>query len=129
MGMDQRVTIPAGKNLSWKDIADLLAARRVPVQLRMIDGQLAFPDEVPDDSWRELRVSTAGGMTTLRREENAVLLVTWGNAAEALRREWNALTWAIAEATAGQVTSAAGTVSPAEFLANAEFPPDFGVHG
>jgi hypothetical protein len=125
MGMDQRVLLPAGKNPSWKSISAVLTARHVAVQLRMIDGQLAFPDEVPEDGWRELRVSTPGGMTTLRREDNAVVLVTWGNAADSLRREWNALTWAIAEATSGQVVSASGTQSAADFLDHAELPSGF----
>jgi hypothetical protein len=59
--------------------------------MRMIDGELAFPDETPPDTWRELRVGTPSGMITLRREIDGVTLVIWGNADENLRRDWNTL--------------------------------------
>jgi hypothetical protein len=66
-----------------------LAACGIAAQMRMIDGQLAFPDEEPPPDWRELRVGTPDGMVTVRREENAVTVVTWGNADEAMQRAWN----------------------------------------
>jgi len=52
----------------------------MPVQIRMIDGQLAFPDEVPSENWTELRVGIAGGMVSIRRHPDRLELVTWGNA-------------------------------------------------
>jgi hypothetical protein len=90
--------------------------------MRMIDGQLAFPDEEPVESWRELRVGTAQGMVTLRREEDALVCVTWGNANLQLRQVWNALAWACAEAGGGTVKTPEGTVSAAEFRRQAELP-------
>src|SRR5258708_4923977 len=67
MGMDQTVTFP-GEPPEWPAVRDLLAARGFAVQTRMIDGELAFPDEAPRAGWRELRVGTPAGMVTPRRE-------------------------------------------------------------
>ena len=39
--------------------AELLTVLRLPGRsMRMIDGELAFPDEQPPESWAELRVGT-----------------------------------------------------------------------
>lgn len=78
MGMDRVISI--AKLPSWASIARELADRNLPAQLRMIDGQLAFPDEQPPGDWRELRISVTGGMVTLRRESSGVRLVIWENA-------------------------------------------------
>jgi hypothetical protein len=103
MGMDQKVLFPPDRTPSWPALRDLLASRSLAPQLRMIDGELAFPDEAPPDAWRELRIGTAHGMVTLRREPDGIRLVTWGNADDALRRAWN-------EATAAVATLSEGTV-------------------
>lgn len=122
MGMDQTVTF-AGKPLpSWPAVRDLLARHGIAVQNRMIDGELAFPDEEPPETWRELRVGTPQGMVTIRREADGVRLVTWGNADPAMRQAWNALAWAYAEAGGGQVQTADTTLDAAAFRAQAELP-------
>jgi hypothetical protein len=120
--MEQRVTFPRGSAPSWEALRDLLAARGFAVQLMMIDGELSFPDETPPPAWREVRVGTPGGMVTLRREADAVLCVTWGNADAPMRRAWNALAWALAEAGAGVVETPSGPRMPDEFLREAELP-------
>jgi hypothetical protein len=75
----------------------------------MIDGELAFPDEEPPADWRELRVSTLeGGMVTIRRDSDRVVLVVWGNADAGLVQTWNAITLAFAEACNGQVQPRTG---------------------
>lgn len=122
MGMDQRVTFAADRAPTWPRVAELLAGRGYPVQVKMIDGELAFPDEVPTEGWRELRVGTSPGMVTLRREADSVTLVTWGNADAALRQAWNALAWAVAELSGGAVQTPAGAVTAAEFARSAELP-------
>ena len=125
MGVDRRVTFDEGRAPRWSSIAALLGQRRFPVQLAMIDGQLSLPDEMPPDTWRELRVHTPAGMITLHRQQGAIAVVTWGNAAGPLLQAWNALTWAVAEASAGRVVSDSQSQSAAEFLAQAELPPGF----
>lgn len=121
MGMDQTVTF--GKQPpEWQAVRDLLAARGFPVQMRMIDGELAFPDEEPPVSWRELRVGTPHGMVTVHQMADHVVLVTWGNADESLRQAWNALAWAYAEAGGGQVQTSEGPLDAAAFQRKAELP-------
>jgi hypothetical protein len=103
MGMDLNVTLPQGQPPPWPAVRDLLAQRGLPVQLRMIDGELAFPDEQPPEGWRELRISGTGGMVTLRREAERVVCVIWGNATDELRQLWQAVAEAVAQASGGRV--------------------------
>jgi hypothetical protein len=121
MGMDQTVSF-AGAGPDWAAVRDLLARSGYPVQMRMIDGQLAFPDEGPLEGWRELRVGTPGGMVTVRREPGQMVLVVWGNADATLRQAWNALAWALAEAGGGQVLTADGALSAADYRRRADLP-------
>ena len=53
MGMEHAVTFPAGSPPSWPAARYLLASHGFPVQVRMINGELAFPDEEPPENWRE----------------------------------------------------------------------------
>ncbi len=122
MGMDQTVSFAGKATPPWAAVGDLLARRGFPVQTRMIDGQLAFPDEAPPDDWKELRLGTAQGMVTLRRTADAVVFVTWGNADEGQRQMWNALTWAFAEAGGGTVQTPQGAVDAETFRRQAELP-------
>src|SRR5262245_48494409 len=115
MGMQQTVRFPAGTTPSWPAVRDVLANARFPVQMRMIDGELAFPDEEPPEAWRELRLGTPQGMVTIRREAGRVDVVTWGNADAAMQQAWNAIAWAFAEAGSGHVETPNGLVSAAEF--------------
>jgi hypothetical protein len=120
--MEQIVTFSCGVVPSWPAVADLLARHSFPVQVRMIDGELSFPDEIPSDSWRELRLATPLGMVTARRENDRLLLVTWGNADGPLRQAWNALTWAFAEAGGGRVSIPDGLQAPADYRRTADLP-------
>jgi hypothetical protein len=123
MGMEQTVTFPAGSPPTWSAARDLLASRGFPAQVRMIDGELAFPDEEPPENWHELRLGTPEGMiVTVRRERDRVVLVVWGNADPALVRAWNALTWAFAEAGNGTIHTADGLQSAAEYGSRMDVP-------
>jgi hypothetical protein len=122
MGMDQTVSFTGKPTPPWPAVSDLLARHGFPVQSRMIDGQLAFPDEVPPDDWKELRVGTPQGMVTLRRGADSIVFVTWGNADAALRQAWNAVTWAFAETSAGTVDGPQGPVDANTFRRQAEMP-------
>ena len=123
MGMEQAVSFAGRPIPAWPAVSDLLIQRGFPVEVRMIDGELTFPDEVPPPTWRELRLGTPGGMVTLRREFDRVVFVTWGNANEPLLQAWNALTWAFAQAGEGKVLSPNGPLSAADFLHTANLPP------
>ncbi len=102
MGMDQTVAFP-GETPAWPAVAKLLAEKGLPVQMRMIDGELAFPDEQPPESLREIRVSASGAMVTVRRQPGRIVLVAWGNADDHQRLLWNTLAWAWAVAGGGAI--------------------------
>jgi hypothetical protein len=123
MGMEQTVVFPGRPVPSWTAARDLLAARGIQVQMRMIDGQLAFPDEEPPETWNELRFNLPGGMVTVRRDGERLVFVTWGNADPPLMQAWNALTWAFAAAGRGEVHTDVGKMSVVDFQARAELPP------
>jgi hypothetical protein len=115
MGLDRKVTFAADKTPTWPALAAMLASKQVKVQIRMIDGELAFPDEEPAETWKELRVGIGGGMVTLRREQDGVTLVVWGNADANLQLGWNALTWAIAHLSDGAIQTESSAQSADQF--------------
>jgi hypothetical protein len=103
MGMDRHVRFGAGRQPTWNDIVARLQSAGVAAQLRMIDGQLAFPDETPADDWRELRIGAVSAMVTIRRTEDGVTCVVWGNADRPTREMWNATAWAFAAESEGKI--------------------------
>ena len=122
MGMDRTVSFAGNPPPAWPAVAGLLARHGFPAEVRMIDGELALPDEAPPEAWRELRVGTPQGMVTLRREGGRVVCVTWGNADAAMLQAWNALAWALAEAGGGRVESPEGPLPAADFRRQADLP-------
>jgi hypothetical protein len=122
MGIEQHVTCAPEKPPDWPPVRALLARRGYPVQCRMIDGEVSFPDEDPPNNWRELRLGTPQGMVTVRREPGRLALVTWGNADAGLLQAWNALTWAFAETCDGQIQATGGPQSPHDYFKTADLP-------
>lgn len=102
MGMDRKVLFSVAAP-TYGQLRDALASRQLTLQMRMIDGQLAFPDEEPPEGWKEIRVAIAQSMVTLRREADGIRLVTWGNAEAEMLQAWEALTWAVAKSTGGKI--------------------------
>jgi hypothetical protein len=123
MGMEQVVAFPQSKPPPWTVVAELLDRHGFPVTLRMVDGQLAFPDETLPETWQELRLGTPQGMVTVRRAGDRLALVVWGNADPAMCQAWNALVWGFAEAGEGRVETANGPRSPAQYRREAPMPP------
>jgi hypothetical protein len=118
MGMQQSVVFE-GPAPSWQAICETLRTHQSAApQMRMIDGQIALPDEQPPDDWQELRV-TAGedtGMITLRRDDHTrITLIVWANADQPLQRAWHHLTWACAATAAGTVEAEGARYSPDQF--------------
>ena len=120
--MDQSVAFAEAAMPSWSAARDLLAGLGYPVQVRMIDGELAFPDEEPPEEWRELRIAAPEGMVTLLRSGAIITFVTWGNAEAGLRQAFNALTWAFAQVGSGKVHKGQETVDAGTFRRTAELP-------
>ena len=126
MGMEQTIKFPVGSPPSWPVVRDLLTFRGFPVQVRMIDGELAFPDEEPSESWRELRLSSPEGrMVTVKREGDRLVLVVWGNADAPLVHAWNALTWAFAEVGNGTIQAGDSLLVPSEYVRRMDMPAAF----
>lgn len=94
---------------SWEAITREAATAGLPVSLRMIDGLPAFPDEIPEPGWNELRVSTASGMITLRQQPGKLSVVVWGNADDKMRQEWEMLAQACACAVNGTLQPEPGS--------------------
>ena len=124
MGMEQIVSF-AGKPIpTFTAVRDFLSGRGFLPRMGMIDGQLAFPDELPEENWRELRLRTPAGMATVRREQERLIFVTWGNADAAMLQSWNALVWAFAEVGAGMVETLDGPVNAVLYRSRAELPSE-----
>jgi hypothetical protein len=122
MGMEQTVAFPKSSPPTWTAVAELLARYHFPVSLRMVDGQLAFPDETLPEDWNELRLGTPQGMVTVRRDGERLLVVVWGNADAGLRQAWNALVWGFAEAGEGRIETGDGPRTPAQYQRTADLP-------
>ena len=123
MGLDCTVRFPAGSVPAWDAIKGQLARVGGPAPLRMIDGLPAFPDESPEDGWRELRVGFPAGMVTLRRGTDTLTCVVWTNADPALVATRDRVAWACAAAGPGTVATPAGEVSADEFARLAGLSP------
>jgi len=86
----------------------------------MVDNLPAFPDEIPEPGWIELRIGLSGGMVTIRATPAGWDCVIWGNADPALIRSWHSACWAIAAAGQGRVSLEGGeSFSAEEFRARA----------
>ena len=125
MGMEHKVSIARNTAIVWTELTAYCNARAFPLQLRMIDGELAFPDETPPHDWRELRISTSGGMVTLRRDNDGISVVVWGNADDAMRQAWNALTLVLARVTGGSIIVDGETKTGDAFASTVPFPNGF----
>lgn len=116
MGLERKVTFPSGVIPDWKLIVAKFKELEIVPVLRMIDGQLAFPDEQPEANWSELRLGLPGGMVTLRREGASVRCLVWGNADAAMLMGRDQCCWVVAAAGEGTVVDDEGfVISQEEF--------------
>jgi hypothetical protein len=97
MGVEREVLLPGGIP-PWSAVAAQLQG----VQMRMIDGNLAAPDEEPEVGWREIRVSREGEMIAIKRFADRVVLVGWADPTPARQRLTDDLARAWAEALPGE---------------------------
>jgi hypothetical protein len=115
VGMEHVVRLPDETSLDLRRVTDLLAEHNVPIQVRMVDGELTMPDEAPPTSWKEVRLGTPSGMVTLVRRGQDLHIVTWGNADEPMQRAWNVVAWAVARTAEGEILRPEGPMSPDAF--------------
>lgn len=114
MGLERAVTCPNGVP-GWDAIKAQLARVGESGQLRMIDNLPAFPDEIPEPGWRELRIAAGGAMVTVRASGDTLTCVVWSNADPGLLAARDRVAWACAAAGGGSVATDAGPVPAAEF--------------
>jgi hypothetical protein len=115
MGMTRTIRFPSTHILSWETISSHLQGIGLTGKIVMIDGLPAFPDEIPEPTWRELRLGFPAGTVTLRRSgAEELVAVVWGNADAALTSTWDRLSWACA-AAGGMIETEAGAIGPEAF--------------
>ena len=122
MGMEHVVQFPAGTVPLLSQLIEVVAEHNFPVQVRMVDGELTLPDEVPSEGWTEIRLGTPAGMVTLVRRGQELAVVTWGNADMSTQRAWNAVAWAAAKAGEGRIVRPGRLLSADEFRASVLMP-------
>ena len=122
MGMERIIELPAGGVPAWATIREQLHRVGEVAVLRMIDGLPAFPDEIPEPGWKELRVGLSAGMVTLRTAPQGLLCVVWGNADPSLRTSWDKLCWAAA-AVGGTVQTPSGPLDATAFAQSVGLTP------
>lgn len=115
MGLDRSIRFPSSQTPNWDVIQSQLARVGEAATLRMIDGLPAFPDELPEPGWQELRLGLAAGMVTIRSQEGQMTCVVWGNADDCLKQGWLKVIWACASAGAGVIESEGKILSADEF--------------
>ncbi|HSC70418.1 MAG TPA: hypothetical protein VLH58_03645 [Candidatus Methylomirabilis sp.] len=122
MGMEHVVHFLNEGAPDLRRVMELLAEHGFPVQMRMADGELTMPNEVPPEGWKDVRLGTPSGMVTLARRDRELLVVTWGNADDPMQRAWNAVAWAVAKGGSGQILRPGGLQDPDEFRRSALMP-------
>jgi hypothetical protein len=90
---------------TWEKLRTRLSEKGIAAILRMIDGMPAFPDEEPDATWNELRISTDQGMMTLRQGIDEITCIVWGTANEALQKQQQTVAQTLVELTSGLLAS------------------------
>jgi len=124
MGLDRTIRFSSDETPTWDAIRRRLSLIGASASLRLIDGLPAFPDELPADDWKELRIGMAAGMVTIRRGAGRLTCVIWANAGQALEEDWRRVTWACAAAGDGLIDGADGTVTADEFARSEKWSPE-----
>ena len=86
MGVAHSIQLPIERRPEWSALMAALAQAGETPAIRMIDGLPAFPDEVPANDWKEVRLMFAGGMVTLRQDGEQLQCVAWGSDDPALQQ-------------------------------------------
>lgn len=123
MGLARTIRIPGNLLPTWEAIREHLGRVGLSPSVRLIDGLPAFPDELPDPAWKELRIGLEAGMVTIRRDHDCLSCIIWGNADPALEAAWKRVIWACAAAGEGLIEDPGGPITPEEFARSAGLSP------
>ncbi len=115
MGQTLQIESPDGSALEWPAFVVALAEYRLAPVVRMIDGLPAFPDEIPGEGWREVRVSAADGMITIHASPTGYRFTIWNDTASSFVNAWQTLVYVAAQQIGGSVVLGDARVSPEKF--------------
>ena len=116
MGLRRTISFPTDSRPAWESVCAAFRTDSESPAVRMIDDLPAFPDEIPEPGWKELRISLSGGMVTIRTASAGWECSIWGNADAPLIRSWNLTCFVLASVGQGTVELENGpSVSASEF--------------
>jgi hypothetical protein len=115
MGLTGIIRYPSSESPSWDAVRLALSQLGVTPSIVMIDGLPAFPDEIPEPAWQELRLGSDAGMITIHRENSSIRCVIWENANPNLQDFWTKTIWASAAAGEGIIDTSTGPMTAVEF--------------
>jgi hypothetical protein len=113
MGLELRIHSCVAAD--WSSVRAMLTHHDLTPIIRMIDGLPAFPDEVPDATWKELRVSLLESMVTLGRVTTGYRVVTWGTPDARLEQARNWVAYSVACASNGTIERDGDRITPQQF--------------
>ena len=82
MGLD--VTVPREGECPIAPLLRALEESGIDATVVMVDAALQMPNAPVPDGWRDLRLKTSAGTVTLKRSSQAIAVVVFGNADDAL---------------------------------------------
>jgi hypothetical protein len=115
MGLDCTIRFSEAEVPTWDAIRTEITRLGEEPQLRMIDGLPAFPDEIPEVGWKELRLGLSPGMVTVRHGLDSLTCVIWNNGDAALQQAWFKVICACAKAGSGLIETPEGPLSASQF--------------
>jgi hypothetical protein len=102
MGLQRDISTPA--TLDFEALFAALSTSGVVPKLMMIDQLPAFPNEIPEAGWTELRFGYPEGMVTLRKTSTGYSVIVWGTANDGLLHRRDELSEFVARVTGGHAT-------------------------
>lgn len=115
MGVERTISHDPNVLPDWAVVRSLLLSLGETATLRMIDGMPAFPDEIPEPTWHELRIGMNGGMVTVKRRAGQLVCVAWGTGEPSLVQSWNRLNYCLAKSTEGTIATETGPMNADDF--------------
>jgi hypothetical protein len=89
------IVVPRERPLPLGPVLDALGRAGVTAVVAMADNALRPSGAPPPEEWRDVRLRTAAGMVTLRRQTAGIAVLVFGNADAALQAAQRAVADAV----------------------------------